>query len=162
MSLSLAALLVAFILLALVRTLRSNLLGIHKNLIGALFFSQLVFVIGIAQTENPVRPRPGPALRPGPAPPPVAHVVHGGPPSSPAGAGRRPGAFSRGLGGVSAAVSVSIWREAGARAQHVGSLLAVWGGRCLRGPPGSWGSVCTSSSAPDPDTSEVVLTYSHL
>uniref|UniRef100_A0A4X1W5H0 Cadherin EGF LAG seven-pass G-type receptor 1 n=1 Tax=Sus scrofa TaxID=9823 RepID=A0A4X1W5H0_PIG len=52
-SLSLAALLVAFILLALVRTLRSNLLGIHKNLIGALFFSQLVFVIGIAQTENP-------------------------------------------------------------------------------------------------------------
>uniref|UniRef100_A0A8D1MW42 Cadherin EGF LAG seven-pass G-type receptor 1 n=1 Tax=Sus scrofa TaxID=9823 RepID=A0A8D1MW42_PIG len=52
-SLSLAALLVAFILLALVRTLRSNLLGIHKNLVGALFFSQLVFVIGIAQTENP-------------------------------------------------------------------------------------------------------------
>nr|XP_045728297.1 cadherin EGF LAG seven-pass G-type receptor 1 [Mirounga angustirostris] len=52
-SLSLAALLVAFILLVLVRTLRSNLHGIHKNLIGALFFSQLVFVIGIAQTGNP-------------------------------------------------------------------------------------------------------------
>ncbi|KAB0396618.1 hypothetical protein E2I00_020147 [Balaenoptera physalus] len=52
-SLSLAALLVAFVLLALVQTLRSNLHGIHKNLIGALFFSQLVFVIGIAQTENP-------------------------------------------------------------------------------------------------------------
>lgn len=55
-SLSLAALLVAFVLLTLVRTLRSNLHGIHKNLIGALFFSQLVFVIGIAQTGNPVRP----------------------------------------------------------------------------------------------------------
>ncbi|XP_010857895.1 PREDICTED: cadherin EGF LAG seven-pass G-type receptor 1 [Bison bison bison] len=52
-SLSLAALLVAFVLLALVRTLRSNLNGIHKNLIAALFSSQLVFVIGIAQTENP-------------------------------------------------------------------------------------------------------------
>lgn len=69
MSLSLAALLVAFILLALVRTLRSNLLGIHKNLIGALFFSQLVFVIGIAQTENPVRPRPPPRPRPAPGGP---------------------------------------------------------------------------------------------
>ncbi|XP_035585025.1 cadherin EGF LAG seven-pass G-type receptor 1 isoform X1 [Zalophus californianus] len=52
-SLSLAALLVAFILLALARTLRSNLHGIHRNLIGALFFSQLVFVIGITQTGNP-------------------------------------------------------------------------------------------------------------
>ncbi|XP_057596824.1 cadherin EGF LAG seven-pass G-type receptor 1 isoform X3 [Hippopotamus amphibius kiboko] len=52
-SLSLAALLMAFVLLVLVRALRSNLHGIHKNLIGALFFSQLVFVIGIAQTENP-------------------------------------------------------------------------------------------------------------
>ena len=57
-SLSLAALLVAFVLLALVRTLRSNLNGIHKNLIAALFSSQLVFVIGIAQTENPVRTLP--------------------------------------------------------------------------------------------------------
>uniref|UniRef100_A0A8C0QJE0 Cadherin EGF LAG seven-pass G-type receptor 1 n=1 Tax=Canis lupus familiaris TaxID=9615 RepID=A0A8C0QJE0_CANLF len=52
-SLSLAALLVAFVLLALLRTLRSNLHSIHKNLIGALFFSQLVFVIGITQTGNP-------------------------------------------------------------------------------------------------------------
>uniref|UniRef100_A0A8C4MWH3 Cadherin EGF LAG seven-pass G-type receptor 1 n=1 Tax=Equus asinus asinus TaxID=83772 RepID=A0A8C4MWH3_EQUAS len=52
-SLSLAALLVAFVLLALVRPLRSNLHSIHKNLTGALFFSQLVFVIGITQTENP-------------------------------------------------------------------------------------------------------------
>nr|XP_027810409.1 cadherin EGF LAG seven-pass G-type receptor 1 isoform X1 [Marmota flaviventris] len=52
-SLSLAALLVAFILLTLVRTLRSNLHSIHKNLIGAIFCSQLVFVVGINQTENP-------------------------------------------------------------------------------------------------------------
>ncbi|XP_008592119.1 PREDICTED: cadherin EGF LAG seven-pass G-type receptor 1, partial [Galeopterus variegatus] len=52
-SLSLAALLVAFVLLALIRTLRSNLHSIHKNLIGALFFSQLIFVVGINQTENP-------------------------------------------------------------------------------------------------------------
>ncbi|KAM9230327.1 cadherin EGF LAG seven-pass G-type receptor 1 isoform 1-T1 [Dugong dugon] len=53
LSLSLAALLVAFVLLALVRTLRSNLHSIHKNLIVALFCSQLVFGIGINQTENP-------------------------------------------------------------------------------------------------------------
>uniref|UniRef100_A0A8C6FYI7 Cadherin EGF LAG seven-pass G-type receptor 1 n=1 Tax=Moschus moschiferus TaxID=68415 RepID=A0A8C6FYI7_MOSMO len=52
-SLSLAALLVAFVLLALARTLRSNLNGVHKNLIAALFSAQLVFVIGIAQTETP-------------------------------------------------------------------------------------------------------------
>lgn len=56
-SLSLAALLVAFVLLTLVRTLRSNLHGIHRNLIGALFCSQLVFVIGITQTGNPVSSR---------------------------------------------------------------------------------------------------------
>lgn len=60
-SLSLAALLVAFVLLALLRTLRSNLHSIHKNLIGALFFSQLVFVIGITQTGNPVRPPAAPS-----------------------------------------------------------------------------------------------------
>jgi hypothetical protein len=47
---------VAFILLTLVRTLRSNLHCIHKNLTGALFFSQLIFVVGINRTENPVRP----------------------------------------------------------------------------------------------------------
>lgn len=65
-SLSLAALLVAFVLLALVRTLRSNLNGIHRNLIAALFSSQLVFVIGIAQTENPVRTLPPPGRTHGP------------------------------------------------------------------------------------------------
>uniref|UniRef100_A0A8C6HN96 Cadherin, EGF LAG seven-pass G-type receptor 1 n=1 Tax=Mus spicilegus TaxID=10103 RepID=A0A8C6HN96_MUSSI len=58
LSLSLVALLVAFVLLSLVRTLRSNLHSIHKNLIAALFFSQLIFMVGINQTENPVSPLP--------------------------------------------------------------------------------------------------------
>ncbi|XP_029473103.1 cadherin EGF LAG seven-pass G-type receptor 1 isoform X2 [Rhinatrema bivittatum] len=52
-SISLVALMVTFILLVLIRTLRSNLHSIHKNLVAALFFSELVFVIGINQTENP-------------------------------------------------------------------------------------------------------------
>ncbi|XP_037703253.1 cadherin EGF LAG seven-pass G-type receptor 1 [Choloepus didactylus] len=52
-ALSLAALLVAFVLLALVRALRSNLHSIHRSLVVALFFSQLVFVVGINRTENP-------------------------------------------------------------------------------------------------------------
>nr|KAF6277507.1 cadherin EGF LAG seven-pass G-type receptor 1 [Pipistrellus kuhlii] len=50
-ALSLAALLVAFVLLALVR-LRSNLHCAHRNLVGALFLSQLVFVVGVTQTGN--------------------------------------------------------------------------------------------------------------
>ncbi|XP_074128198.1 cadherin EGF LAG seven-pass G-type receptor 1 isoform X2 [Sminthopsis crassicaudata] len=52
-SVSLVALLLALVLLLLLRTLRANLHGIHRNLIAALFSSQLVFVIGIDQTENP-------------------------------------------------------------------------------------------------------------
>ncbi|XP_071589956.1 cadherin EGF LAG seven-pass G-type receptor 1 isoform X6 [Heliangelus exortis] len=52
-SISLVALLITFILLVLIRTLRSNLHSIHKNLVVALFFSELVFLIGINQTENP-------------------------------------------------------------------------------------------------------------
>ncbi|XP_074937402.1 cadherin EGF LAG seven-pass G-type receptor 1 isoform X1 [Phalacrocorax aristotelis] len=52
-SISLVALLITFILLVLIRTLRSNLHSIHKNLVAALFFSELVFLIGINQTENP-------------------------------------------------------------------------------------------------------------
>uniref|UniRef100_A0A8C3K682 Cadherin EGF LAG seven-pass G-type receptor 1 n=1 Tax=Calidris pygmaea TaxID=425635 RepID=A0A8C3K682_9CHAR len=52
-SVSLVALLITFILLVLIRTLRSNLHSIHKNLVAALFFSELVFLIGINQTENP-------------------------------------------------------------------------------------------------------------
>uniref|UniRef100_G1TPA8 Cadherin EGF LAG seven-pass G-type receptor 1 n=1 Tax=Oryctolagus cuniculus TaxID=9986 RepID=G1TPA8_RABIT len=53
-ALSLTVLLVAFVLLALARALRSNLHSIHRNLITALFLSQLVFVAGINQTGNPV------------------------------------------------------------------------------------------------------------
>uniref|UniRef100_A0A8D0HIG2 Cadherin EGF LAG seven-pass G-type receptor 1 n=1 Tax=Sphenodon punctatus TaxID=8508 RepID=A0A8D0HIG2_SPHPU len=52
-SISLVALLVTFILLVLIRTLRSNLHSIHKNLVAALFLSELVFLIGINQTDNP-------------------------------------------------------------------------------------------------------------
>ncbi|XP_048356022.1 cadherin EGF LAG seven-pass G-type receptor 1 isoform X2 [Sphaerodactylus townsendi] len=52
-SISLVALLLTFILLVLIRTLRSNLHSIHKNLVAALFFSELVFLIGINQTDNP-------------------------------------------------------------------------------------------------------------
>ncbi|KAM9407050.1 cadherin EGF LAG seven-pass G-type receptor 1-like isoform 5-T5 [Salvelinus alpinus] len=52
-SASLVALLLTFILLALLRKLRSNLHSIHRNLVAALFFSELVFLIGINQTDNP-------------------------------------------------------------------------------------------------------------
>ncbi|XP_030628227.1 cadherin EGF LAG seven-pass G-type receptor 1 [Chanos chanos] len=51
-SASLLALLLTFILLAILRKLRSNLHSIHKNLVAALFFSELVFLIGINQTDN--------------------------------------------------------------------------------------------------------------
>uniref|UniRef100_A0A4W3HTH2 Cadherin EGF LAG seven-pass G-type receptor 1 n=1 Tax=Callorhinchus milii TaxID=7868 RepID=A0A4W3HTH2_CALMI len=52
-SISLFALFVTFLFLVLVRILRSNLHDIHKNLVAALFFSELVFLIGINQTDNP-------------------------------------------------------------------------------------------------------------
>nr|XP_012612408.1 cadherin EGF LAG seven-pass G-type receptor 1 isoform X1 [Microcebus murinus] len=52
LSVSLAALLAALVLLALARTLRSNLHSVHRNLGAALFLSQLVFVLGINRTEN--------------------------------------------------------------------------------------------------------------
>uniref|UniRef100_A0A4W5NLX5 Cadherin EGF LAG seven-pass G-type receptor 1a n=1 Tax=Hucho hucho TaxID=62062 RepID=A0A4W5NLX5_9TELE len=52
-SASLVALFLTFILLALLRKLRSNLHSIHRNLVAALFFSELVFLIGINQTDNP-------------------------------------------------------------------------------------------------------------
>ncbi|XP_023558333.1 cadherin EGF LAG seven-pass G-type receptor 1 isoform X2 [Octodon degus] len=52
-ALSLAALVAAFLLLTLARTLHSNLRSIHRSLTAALFSSQLVFVVGISQTENP-------------------------------------------------------------------------------------------------------------
>ncbi|KAM9328068.1 LOW QUALITY PROTEIN: cadherin EGF LAG seven-pass G-type receptor 1 [Pholidichthys leucotaenia] len=51
-SISLFLLLVTFILLCLLRRLRSNLHAIHRNLVAALFFSELVFLLGINQTDN--------------------------------------------------------------------------------------------------------------
>ncbi|KAJ8262011.1 hypothetical protein GJAV_G00161080 [Gymnothorax javanicus] len=50
---SLLALLLTFILLAIIHKLRSNLHSIYKNLVAALFFSELIFLIGINQTDNP-------------------------------------------------------------------------------------------------------------
>ncbi|XP_056280679.1 cadherin EGF LAG seven-pass G-type receptor 1 isoform X1 [Pseudoliparis swirei] len=52
-SVSLCLLLLTFILLCLLRRLHSNLHAIHRNLIAALFFSELVFLLGINQTDNP-------------------------------------------------------------------------------------------------------------
>ncbi|XP_074482164.1 cadherin EGF LAG seven-pass G-type receptor 1 isoform X2 [Sebastes fasciatus] len=52
-SVSLFLLLITFILLCLLRRLRSNLHAIHRNLVAALFFSELVFLLGINQTDNP-------------------------------------------------------------------------------------------------------------
>lgn len=54
-SVSLFLLLLTLILLCLLRRLRSNLHVIHRNLVAALFFSELVFLLGINQTDNPVR-----------------------------------------------------------------------------------------------------------
>uniref|UniRef100_A0A3Q1F1Z1 Cadherin EGF LAG seven-pass G-type receptor 1 n=1 Tax=Acanthochromis polyacanthus TaxID=80966 RepID=A0A3Q1F1Z1_9TELE len=51
-SVSLFLLLLTFILLCLLRRLRSNLHVIHRNLVAALFFSMLVFLLGINQTDN--------------------------------------------------------------------------------------------------------------
>ncbi|XP_074554309.1 cadherin EGF LAG seven-pass G-type receptor 1 isoform X2 [Halichoeres trimaculatus] len=53
LSVSLFLLLLTFILLCLLRRLRSNLHAIHRNLVAALFFSELVFLLGINQTDNP-------------------------------------------------------------------------------------------------------------
>uniref|UniRef100_A0A7N8YR41 Cadherin EGF LAG seven-pass G-type receptor 1 n=1 Tax=Mastacembelus armatus TaxID=205130 RepID=A0A7N8YR41_9TELE len=52
-SVSLLLLLLTFILLCLLRRLRTNLHAIHRNLVAALFFSELVFLLGINQTDNP-------------------------------------------------------------------------------------------------------------
>uniref|UniRef100_H3CYQ7 Cadherin EGF LAG seven-pass G-type receptor 1 n=1 Tax=Tetraodon nigroviridis TaxID=99883 RepID=H3CYQ7_TETNG len=51
-SVSLFLLLITLILLCLLRRLRSNLHAIHRNLVAALFFSELVFLLGINQTDN--------------------------------------------------------------------------------------------------------------
>ena len=53
-SASLVALLITFLLLAILRKLRSNLHSIHRNLVAAIFLSELVFLFGINQTENTV------------------------------------------------------------------------------------------------------------
>uniref|UniRef100_A0A3P8W458 Cadherin EGF LAG seven-pass G-type receptor 1 n=1 Tax=Cynoglossus semilaevis TaxID=244447 RepID=A0A3P8W458_CYNSE len=52
-SVSLTLLLLTFILLCILRRIRSNLHAIHRNLVAALFFSELVFLLGINQTDNP-------------------------------------------------------------------------------------------------------------
>ncbi|XP_068611577.1 cadherin EGF LAG seven-pass G-type receptor 1 [Brachionichthys hirsutus] len=52
-SVSLLLLLLTFVLLCLLRRLHSNLHVIHRNLVAALFFSELVFLLGINQTDNP-------------------------------------------------------------------------------------------------------------
>ncbi|XP_041833765.1 cadherin EGF LAG seven-pass G-type receptor 1 isoform X2 [Melanotaenia boesemani] len=51
-SVSLFLLLLTFILLCLLHRLRSNLHSIHRNLVATLFFSELVFLLGINQTDN--------------------------------------------------------------------------------------------------------------
>ncbi|XP_056107101.1 cadherin EGF LAG seven-pass G-type receptor 1 [Rhinichthys klamathensis goyatoka] len=52
-SASLVALLITFLLLAILRKLRSNLHSIHKNLVAAIFLSELIFLTGINQTDSP-------------------------------------------------------------------------------------------------------------
>uniref|UniRef100_A0A667YJH3 Cadherin EGF LAG seven-pass G-type receptor 2 n=1 Tax=Myripristis murdjan TaxID=586833 RepID=A0A667YJH3_9TELE len=51
---SLVTLLITFLLLAVLRRLRSNLHSIHRNLVASLLLSDLVFLSGIQQTERPV------------------------------------------------------------------------------------------------------------
>ncbi|KAM4712410.1 cadherin EGF LAG seven-pass G-type receptor 1 isoform 2-T2 [Anableps anableps] len=51
-SVSLFLLLLTFILLCLLHRLRSNLHAIHRNLVATLFFCELVFLLGINQTDN--------------------------------------------------------------------------------------------------------------
>uniref|UniRef100_A0A672SFX6 Cadherin EGF LAG seven-pass G-type receptor 1-like n=1 Tax=Sinocyclocheilus grahami TaxID=75366 RepID=A0A672SFX6_SINGR len=52
-SASLVALLITFLLLAILRKLHSNLHSIHKNLVSAIFLSELIFLTGINQTDSP-------------------------------------------------------------------------------------------------------------
>lgn len=66
---TLAALMITFLFLTLLRALRSNQHGIRRNLTAALGLAQLVFLLGINQADLPVRyflsQRPSPL----PAPP---------------------------------------------------------------------------------------------
>lgn len=50
-----AALLLTFLLLTILRALRSNQHGIRRNLTAALGLAQLVFLLGINQADLPVR-----------------------------------------------------------------------------------------------------------
>ncbi|XP_073687546.1 cadherin EGF LAG seven-pass G-type receptor 1-like [Garra rufa] len=52
-SASLVALLITFLLLAILRKLHSNLHSIHKNLVAAIFLSEFIFLTGINQTDSP-------------------------------------------------------------------------------------------------------------
>ena len=52
---TLAALLLAFLFLTILRALRSNQHGIRRNLTAALGLAQLVFLLGINQADLPVR-----------------------------------------------------------------------------------------------------------
>ena len=52
---TLAALLLTFLFLAVLRALRSNQHGIRRNLTAALGLAQLVFLLGINQADLPVR-----------------------------------------------------------------------------------------------------------
>ncbi|XP_069062320.1 cadherin EGF LAG seven-pass G-type receptor 3 [Pleurodeles waltl] len=52
LSISLVALLLTFIILACLKGLKSNTRGIHSNIAVALFFCEMVFLLGINRTEN--------------------------------------------------------------------------------------------------------------
>lgn len=54
-SLSLVALLLTFSFLTCLKGLKSNTRGIHSNIAVTLFFSELLFLLGINRTENQVR-----------------------------------------------------------------------------------------------------------
>lgn len=54
-SLSLVALLLTFSFLTCLKGLKSNTRGIHSNISVTLFFSELLFLLGINRTENQVR-----------------------------------------------------------------------------------------------------------
>lgn len=64
---TLAALLLTFLFLTLLRALRSNQHGIRRNLTAALGLAQLVFLLGINQADLPVRSPFSPNSQPSPA-----------------------------------------------------------------------------------------------
>lgn len=81
---TLAALLLTFLFLTLLRTLRSNQHGIRRNLTASLGLAQLVFLLGINQADLPVRhpllPRDLPNFWPFPGSLvklPLQHLAHG-------------------------------------------------------------------------------------